>query len=249
MSKVECYNCYMRGHFAKECRSPKDNRNKETQRRNVLVDTSTSNALVSQCYGVGSYDWSFQAGEEPTNYALMAFTSSSSSSSDNEVKSEEGYHAVPPPYTRIFMPPKHDLVFHDAPTMNETIPNAFNVEPSTTKPTQDLSYSNTPSAPIIKDWVVDSEDESEGKPMTSQKVPSFVQTFEHVKSPRPSVTTVEHPIPAANLKTDILKSRGYGNSKNRKACFIWQSTTCFEGKKSYRQWLLKAHDMEHVISL
>nr|GEX83106.1 hypothetical protein [Tanacetum cinerariifolium] len=31
-----------------------------------------------------SYDWSFQANEEPTNYALMAFTSSSSSSSDNK---------------------------------------------------------------------------------------------------------------------------------------------------------------------
>nr|GEW57387.1 hypothetical protein [Tanacetum cinerariifolium] len=32
---------------------------------------------------VGSYDWSYQAEEEPANYALMAF-SSSSSSSDNE---------------------------------------------------------------------------------------------------------------------------------------------------------------------
>nr|GEU76851.1 hypothetical protein [Tanacetum cinerariifolium] len=32
-----------------------------------------------------SYDWSFQADEEPTNYALMAFISSISSSSDNEV--------------------------------------------------------------------------------------------------------------------------------------------------------------------
>nr|GEX99180.1 hypothetical protein [Tanacetum cinerariifolium] len=27
----------------------------------------------------------------------------------------EGYHDVPPPYTGIFMPPKHDLVFNDAP--------------------------------------------------------------------------------------------------------------------------------------
>nr|GEZ09198.1 ribonuclease H-like domain-containing protein [Tanacetum cinerariifolium] len=35
------------------------------------------------CDGVGSYAWSFQAEEEPTNYALKAF-SSSSSSSDNE---------------------------------------------------------------------------------------------------------------------------------------------------------------------
>nr|GFB75031.1 hypothetical protein [Tanacetum cinerariifolium]GFB93855.1 hypothetical protein [Tanacetum cinerariifolium] len=69
MSKVECYNCHRRGHFARECRSPKDNRNTETQKRNVLVETSTSNALVSQGDGVGSYDLSFQAEEEPTNYS------------------------------------------------------------------------------------------------------------------------------------------------------------------------------------
>nr|GFC59149.1 hypothetical protein [Tanacetum cinerariifolium] len=90
MSKVECYNCHMRGHFARECRSPKDTRRNvpvETQRRNVPVKTSTSNAFILQCDGVGSYDWRFQAEEEPTNYALMAFTSSSFSSSDNEVAS------------------------------------------------------------------------------------------------------------------------------------------------------------------
>nr|GFD22619.1 hypothetical protein [Tanacetum cinerariifolium] len=61
--------------------------NKDTQRRTVPVEASTSNTLVSQYDGVGSYDWSFRADEEPTNYALMAFTSSSSSSSsgsDNE---------------------------------------------------------------------------------------------------------------------------------------------------------------------
>nr|GEV59474.1 hypothetical protein [Tanacetum cinerariifolium] len=47
MLKVECYNCYRRRHFARECRSPKDTRNKETQRRNVPIETSTSNAWVS----------------------------------------------------------------------------------------------------------------------------------------------------------------------------------------------------------
>nr|GEV65146.1 copia protein [Tanacetum cinerariifolium] len=52
MSKVECYNCHRRGHFTRECRSPRDKRNKDTQRRNVSVETSTSNALVSQCAGV-----------------------------------------------------------------------------------------------------------------------------------------------------------------------------------------------------
>nr|GEZ22872.1 hypothetical protein [Tanacetum cinerariifolium] len=52
MSKVECYNCHRKGHFARECRSPKDQRRPgtaEPQRRTVPVETSTSNALVSQC--------------------------------------------------------------------------------------------------------------------------------------------------------------------------------------------------------
>nr|GEV60356.1 hypothetical protein [Tanacetum cinerariifolium] len=131
-------------------------------------------------------------------------------------KSGEGYHAVPPHYTGTFMPPKPDLVFHDAPTVNETVPIAFNVKPSSTKPIQDLSQSNRPSTPIIKDWVSDSEDDYEGKHMPTQKAPSFVQPAEHVKTPRPSVTLVEHPIPAANLQTNIPNSRGHRNSRIRK---------------------------------
>nr|GEZ42592.1 hypothetical protein [Tanacetum cinerariifolium] len=59
MLKVECYKCHRKGHCARECRSPKDTRRNvaaEPQRRNVLVETSTSNALDSQCDGVGTYD-------------------------------------------------------------------------------------------------------------------------------------------------------------------------------------------------
>nr|GEX28857.1 hypothetical protein [Tanacetum cinerariifolium] len=73
----------------RECRSPKDTRRTgvaEPQRRTALVENSTSNALVSQCDGIKSYDWSYQAEEEPANFAPMAITSSSSSS-DNEVQS------------------------------------------------------------------------------------------------------------------------------------------------------------------
>nr|GFC77996.1 ribonuclease H-like domain-containing protein [Tanacetum cinerariifolium] len=42
--------------------------------------------IVSQCDGIGSYDGSYQAEEEPANFALMAI-SSSRSASDNEVQS------------------------------------------------------------------------------------------------------------------------------------------------------------------
>ncbi|GJY77114.1 hypothetical protein Tco_0482230 [Tanacetum coccineum] len=48
-SKVECYNYHKRGYFARECRALRnqDNKNKESSRRSVPVETSTSTSLVS----------------------------------------------------------------------------------------------------------------------------------------------------------------------------------------------------------
>ncbi|GJZ75235.1 putative ribonuclease H-like domain-containing protein [Tanacetum coccineum] len=72
----------------KKSRTPRvqESRNKEATRRTVPIEETTSKALVSQCDGLG-YDWSDQAEEGPTNFALMAYTSlgsSSFSSSDPE---------------------------------------------------------------------------------------------------------------------------------------------------------------------
>nr|GEU97414.1 hypothetical protein [Tanacetum cinerariifolium] len=52
-TNVECYNFHKRGHFVRECRAPRaeDNKNRESTRRNVHVETPNSLALVS-CDGL-----------------------------------------------------------------------------------------------------------------------------------------------------------------------------------------------------
>ncbi|GJT07197.1 putative ribonuclease H-like domain-containing protein [Tanacetum coccineum] len=260
-SKVECYNCHKRGHFARECRAPRnqDNKNKESSRRSVPVETSTSTALVS-CDGLGGYDWSDQAEEGP-NYALMAY---SSSSSDSEVSNDsncskscmetvkllksqndqllrdleksslmvlgyktglesveeklefykknesvyveninglkwdiqvgeitirelrkklekiqkekdsiqfnkglgyENYNAVPPPYTRNFMPPTPDLSFTD---FDEFI-NKPVVENRKSNEEVSKVVRKSDDSSIIKDWVSDSEEENVSQTKTEKK--------------------------------------------------------------------------------
>nr|GEX55703.1 putative ribonuclease H-like domain-containing protein [Tanacetum cinerariifolium] len=234
MSKVECYNCYRNGHFAREFRSPKDNRRTvatEPQRRHVPVKTSTSNALVSQCDGIGSYDWSYQAEEEPANFALMAIPSSSSTS-DNESDCEtfslsslsdrsqpsSEYHVVPPPITGSFMPPKPDLVFYTAPIDVKTAHLAFTIQLSLAKPVQEISHANRPMSPIIKDWVSDSEDESE--PNDPQSAFSFVQTSEHAKLSGHSVLPVEELILDTTPIPTSSKTNGGSKKKNRRTYFV-----------------------------
>ncbi|GJV42857.1 putative reverse transcriptase domain-containing protein [Tanacetum coccineum] len=77
-----------------ECRALRNqgNRNGENTRRVVQVET-LANALVVQD-GIGGYDSSFQAKEDHTHFALMAYTSQGSSSSSSS-KSEFYCDAIP----------------------------------------------------------------------------------------------------------------------------------------------------------
>nr|GEW70554.1 hypothetical protein [Tanacetum cinerariifolium] len=49
-SKVECYNCHKRRHFARECRAPRsqDTKHKESTRRTVPVESPTSEKFVNE---------------------------------------------------------------------------------------------------------------------------------------------------------------------------------------------------------
>ncbi|GJW53092.1 putative ribonuclease H-like domain-containing protein, partial [Tanacetum coccineum] len=75
-SKVECCNCHKMRHFARECRSPRNQDskpwNQDCSKRNVHVKETSSKAMVA--IDGASFVWSFMADEEaPTN---MAFSDS-----------------------------------------------------------------------------------------------------------------------------------------------------------------------------
>nr|GEZ81605.1 hypothetical protein [Tanacetum cinerariifolium] len=148
-SNVECYNCHKRGHFARECRALRnqDNKHKESSRRSVYVETPNSTTLVS-CDGLGGYDWSEQAEKWP-NYALMAFTSSSSDSKKSELM-VLGYK------TGNFMPPTPDLSFTG---LDEFVnkPVAENVKTKSSEEETKVIKKND-DAPIIEEYVSDDEE-------------------------------------------------------------------------------------------
>ncbi|GJV34915.1 ribonuclease H-like domain-containing protein [Tanacetum coccineum] len=202
--KVDCYNCHKRRHFARECRAPRnqDNKNKESSKRSVPVEISTSTSLVS-CDGLGGYNWSDQAEEGP-NYALMAYSSSSSDSevsNDSEIvdNCKKGlgygkYNAVPPPYTGNFMPPTPDLSFTGLDKLvNKTVVENRNSDEEVSK-----FVRKSDDSLIIEVWVSDSEEENVSQTKTEKKIvkPSiakieFVNSKQQEKTARKIVKQVK----------------------------------------------------------
>ncbi|GKA75760.1 ribonuclease H-like domain-containing protein [Tanacetum coccineum] len=203
-TKVECYNCHKRGHFARVCRAPRnqENKNRENTRRVMPVETTTSNALVS--YDGFNYDWSDQAKEGPTNFALMAYSSTSSNSELNAIAYKTGLESVE---ARLLVYKKNESVYEEdikvlkceiqlrevAITELRRNLEEFTSEPIVIKPIVENSEAKASEAkpkavtmnngaPLIEDWVSDSEVEYVPQAKIEKKTvkPSFAK-IEFVK--------------------------------------------------------------------
>ncbi|GJV52707.1 putative ribonuclease H-like domain-containing protein [Tanacetum coccineum] len=163
-----------------------------TMRARRFLKNTGRNSLVS-CGDLGGYDWSDQAEKGP-NYALMAYSSSSFDSEKD--LGYENYNSVPPPYTGNFMPPTPDLSF----TGLDEFVNKHVVENSKAMFSEEVpkEVRKCNDAPIIKDWVSNSEEENVSQTKTEKKTvkPSiakieFVKPKQQEKTARKTVKHVE----------------------------------------------------------
>nr|GEU87071.1 hypothetical protein [Tanacetum cinerariifolium] len=208
--KVECYKCHKRGHFARKCRAPRENRNIEPAEDGPInfaliaytssgsSSSSNSDTAVSTCSKacLKSYETLKEHYDNLTkDFKKSQLNVEAYKAVNDKYKTSEGYHAVPPPYTGNFMPPKPDLILVDMDeyVVNESITSVPAIAINEAKTSK--SKPKSVSEPLIEDWVSNSEDENETETKESVKHEEHNRQAKHSRknsqSPRarPKVNT------------------------------------------------------------
>ncbi|GJW11564.1 ribonuclease H-like domain-containing protein [Tanacetum coccineum] len=262
-TKVECYNCHIRGHFARECRAPRNqgNRNRDAPRRIIPVETLANAIVYDQQrdalnesnleiigYQIGLeslearivvYEKNEAVYEEDIEF-LNVFNCKESDVDDSLVndrfKTDEGFHAVPPPYTGNYMPSRPDLSFAglDDYVYKAKVSETITIASKTSKDSLEKPKTVRPSAPIIEDWDTDSDNDSVFRPKPDQTKPkftkiNFVKSDENVKSVNKENTHRQEEYPRKsqsprdnrrNWNGMMTQKLGNGFEFIKKACFV-----------------------------
>ncbi|GJS55241.1 hypothetical protein Tco_0628603 [Tanacetum coccineum] len=159
-------------------RAPRNqrNRNRDALRRNAPVDTSTTNALIVQD-GIGLESLEARIVIHEKNEVVyeedIAFLSRESDMDNSLVidrfKTGEGFHAVPPPYTRNYIISK---------TSKDVIE-----KPKTVRP----------SAPIIEEWDTDTVATKSGQVPVNAAKQSSLRAAASISTVRPVNTATPKP--------------------------------------------------------
>nr|GEV91393.1 hypothetical protein [Tanacetum cinerariifolium] len=126
-TKVECFSCHRRGYFTRDCKSTRNSGNISRDARNTgyrgrdngkrSAKEEDENALVVQdrlgyASQLNEKELLVVKEEEVTETVFDNRSSDEENNVANDrFKKGEGYHAVPPPLTRNYIPPKSDLSF------------------------------------------------------------------------------------------------------------------------------------------
>nr|GEV82753.1 ribonuclease H-like domain-containing protein [Tanacetum cinerariifolium] len=160
-------------------------------------------------------------------------------------RSDKRYHAVPPPYTGNYIPPKPDLMFIDDQVKSESVDVVSTISSSDVKTVESKVESvdkgvcsiietkhvmkNNFSPPIIKDWISDDECKAEFEPKVKDKiVRPNIEKINFVKTATEIEEKVE--IPKQHKHYPIWKQRNWNNLMSQrlgsnfklinKACYV-----------------------------
>ncbi|GJW59438.1 putative ribonuclease H-like domain-containing protein [Tanacetum coccineum] len=252
--------------------SPEWNTHAVVWRNKADLDTMSMDDLYNnhndyETISLRGYDWSDQSKRNGLNYALMASYLQVLTHDlnkliecqivDNCKKSlgYEKYNAVPPPYTRNFMPPTPVLSF----TSLDEFVNKLVVE--NRKSDEDVSkvVRKSDDSLIIEDWVSDSEKENVSQTKTKKKtVKPNIAKIEFVKPKQQEKIARKMVKPVEKHKQNIHSPRGNQRKWNNmmsqklrsnfemfnKACYI-QISDCL-GPQKKLIFLSDVQDYEEI---
>ncbi|GKF03588.1 ribonuclease H-like domain-containing protein, partial [Tanacetum coccineum] len=224
-TKVKCYNCYRRGHFARECRAPRNqgDKNRDNARRVVLVETFANALVVQDEIGLESLQaWIVvhQKNEAifEKDVAFLKYDVQVRDISIKDLKNQLEEALKEKDDLKLKLEKFEESSKNLTKLINSQIVYliVIKVMGKTSKDSLEKSKTVRPSAPIIEEWESNSEDENVFNPKEVKK--TLKPSLEKIEFVNARNSTVEKPRKFSQTPKEN-KRNGNGFEFNKKAYF------------------------------